>query len=81
MMSGWGFGWIIGGVFMVVCMVMMVRMMGGMMGHGHSGHDGNGWREDPEHTLADRLAKGEIDLEEYKRLREALHGSDHPART
>jgi putative membrane protein len=76
MMSGWGSGWwLVGGVFMVICMVMMVRMMGGMMGHGHSGNAGHGWRDEPERTLADRLARGEIDIEEYNRLLETLQGT------
>jgi putative membrane protein len=83
-MWGWGAGWwLVGAVFMVICMVMMGRMMGGMMmGHGHSaqsghGHDGN---EEPERTLADRLAKGEIDVEEYNRLLETLRRTNNSAR-
>jgi uncharacterized membrane protein len=62
MMWGWGAGWwLVGAVFMVICIVMM----GGMMGHGHSAHSGHGHdrNEEPERTLADRLAKGEIDVE------------------
>ncbi len=77
MMWGWGAGWwLVVAVFMVICMVMMGRMMG----HGHSGQGGHGWRDDPERTLADRLARGEIDVEEYNRLLEALHRTDHSAR-
>lgn len=78
-MWGWGPGrWVVGAVFMIFCMVMMARMMGGMMGHGHSGHSSHGGRDDPERTLADRLAKGEIDAEEYERLLEILHdNADH----
>lgn len=68
-MWGWGAGWwLVGAGFMVLCMLMMGRMMG----HGHSGHSGHGRSDDPERTLADRLAKGEIDVEEYERLLEAL---------
>jgi uncharacterized membrane protein len=83
MMWGWGAGWwLVGAVFMVICMVMMGRMMGGMMGHGHSAHSGHGHDrdEEPERTLADRLAKGEIDVEEYNRLLEALRRTKHSAR-
>jgi uncharacterized membrane protein len=81
MMWGWGTGWwwLVGAGFMVICMLMMVRMMGGM-GHGHSGHGGHGRSEDPERTLADRLARGEIDVEEYERLLETLRRTDHAAR-
>lgn len=72
MMQGWGAGWwLVGAAFMVFCMVMMVRMMG--MGHsGHGGDSGGRGRDEPERTVADRLAKGEIDVEEYERLLEAL---------
>ena len=69
----------VGAVFMVFCMVMMVRMMTGM---GHSGHGGDWGRsghageDDPERTLAHRLAKGDIDVEEYGRLLEALRRGD-----
>ena len=77
MMWGWGAGWwFVGAVFMVICMVMM----GGMMGHGHSAHGGHDRTNDPERTLADRLAKGEIDVEEYNRLLETLQRTDHSAR-
>jgi putative membrane protein len=81
MMWGWGGGWwwLVGAGFMVVCMLMMGRMMGGM-GHGHSGHGGHGRSDDPERTLADRLARGEIDVEEYERLLAALRRTNHSAR-
>jgi uncharacterized membrane protein len=81
MMWGWGPGWwLVGGVFMVICMAMMGRMVGGMMGHGHSGHGGHDRTDDPERTLADRLARGEIDVEEYNRLLETLRRTEHSAR-
>jgi uncharacterized membrane protein len=70
--SGW---WWAGGLFMVVCMVMMMRMMGGMMGHGRSGHGGRGSTDDPERTLADRLARGEIEIDEYNQRLDALRGA------
>lgn len=78
MMSGWGTGWwwLVGAGFMVLCMVMMVRMMG----HGPSGHGGHGRSDDPERTLANRLARGEIDVEEYHRRLETLRRTDHAAR-
>ena len=78
MMWGWGAGWwwLVGAGFMVICMVIMGRMMG----HAHSGHGGHGRSDDPERTLADRLARGEIDVEEYERLLETLRRTDHAAR-
>jgi uncharacterized membrane protein len=78
MMWGCGAGWwVIGAVFMVACITMMGRMMAGMMGHANSG--GQGWRDDPERTLADRLARGEIDIEKYNRLLETLRGTHSSA--
>jgi uncharacterized membrane protein len=82
MMWGFGWGWA-GAVFMVICIVMMVRMMGhGDHGdHGDHGPDGgrfttHGGIDAPERTLANRLARGEIDVDEYQRLREILRDSD-----
>jgi uncharacterized membrane protein len=76
--GSWGHGWwwpgiMLMAVFMIVCMVMMARMM---MSHGmSSSHTENAerhWRDVPERTLANRLASGEIDIDEYERLRDAL---------
>lgn len=74
--SGW---WLFGGLFMVICMVLMARMM---MGHGDHGGHGDTQRHEPEtaeRTLDNRLARGEIDVEEYQRLREALRPTDTKA--
>ena len=82
MMNGWGIGWwLVGGIFMMLCMAMMVWMMGGMMGHGHSGGTTGDDRPDPERTLAERLARGEIDVDEYRRLLGALRSTDRSPRT
>lgn len=73
-----GYGWWVGGAFMVVCMAMMMLMMSrgshgshwlpfcGMNGHHEYGH------RRPEETLAERLATGAIDTEEYERRLAAL---------
>ena len=76
-MIGWTAGWWLGGCALM--MVMMIPMMS--RGHGRSGHNGHGWSGEPERTLADRLARGEIDTEEYERYLEALRRTDHPAHT
>lgn len=87
-MMWWGGGWWFGAAFMIICMLLMARMMmgHGMMGHGMMGHGGgeHGGGEDvrtatPEHTLANRLASGEIDVDEYERLLEALRRTDSSA--
>jgi uncharacterized membrane protein len=71
----WGFGWgwiLVMGVAMVVCMAMMARMMH----HGGSGgfmrQMSNRHEDVPEQILARRLASGEIDVQEFERLRNAL---------
>lgn len=78
----WGSGWwIFGALFMVICMVVMARMM---MGHGdHGGHGGaqHGERDSAGRTLDNRLARGEIDIEEYERLRETLRRTDTTAQS
>jgi putative membrane protein len=56
-------------LFMVICMVMMVRMMSHGRGS-HGSHTGGSRGLRPggaERILADRLARGEIDIEEYER--------------
>lgn len=71
--------WLVGVVMMIVCVVMMLRMMG----HGHGGHS-QGTHEEgrgAEDVLADRLARGEIEVDEYERLLEVLRRPDRPAHT
>jgi uncharacterized membrane protein len=64
--------WPIGIVFVIVCMVMMGRMMGhGMFSSPGHGSEGQG-PDVPERILANRLASGEIDVEDYERLRDEL---------
>lgn len=74
--SSWGLGWWWLG-FMAVCMVMMLLMMGrGSRGSRWLSWCGMGPRQHelhrPEQTLADRLAQGEIDVDEYERRLTAL---------
>lgn len=77
--SGPGLWWplfIVMPLVMVACFVVMVSMMGGMFGFGRR-HDYQGGEDDrPEHVLAERLASGDIDTEEYERRLAAL--SRHP---
>lgn len=76
----WGSGWgwpvfAIMAVAMVACMAMMGRMM---MRHGTprpTWEAGNRGQESPEQILARRLASGEIDVEEFTRLRDALQSA------
>ena len=78
----WGSGWgwpvfAIMAVAMFACMAMMARMM---MRHGTSPPMWQASRRDqepPGQILERRLASGEIDVEEFRRLRDALQ----PART
>lgn len=62
------------GAFMIMWLVMIVRMMGHGMhgsrkGESHAHLSGEG----PVQILAERLARGEIDIEEYERRLAALH--------
>jgi uncharacterized membrane protein len=79
--SGGGWWWpgvLIMCVFMIICMVMMARMMMGHGTHSHGMHgsDRSEWSgprpDGPERKLADRLASGEIGIEQYERLLDAL---------
>ena len=79
--GGWGW-WGPGLIFMILCMVMMVWMMSH---HGsHSSHREQSQRHPPdeaERILADRLARGEIDVEEYERRLAALDQTSKLDRT
>jgi uncharacterized membrane protein len=72
--NGW-WGWVlVVGAGMVLCMAMMARMMR----HGTWGRmwpSGDRDEDTPERILARRLAGGEIDVQEFERLREALERS------
>ena len=67
MMWGWGI------LAIGFCVVMMVVMMGSHGSHGSRSHgpERHG-RDAAERTLDNRLASGEIDVDEYDRLRDAL---------
>ena len=77
--------WVWAPIMMIGCVLMMVMMMGGMMRHGgHGSQQGQhyGQQPEPDHgqqpesaeqILADRLARGEIDEEEFIHRREVLH--------
>jgi len=86
MMDGsWGDGWwwpgiVVMFIFMVFCMMMMARMMGGMSDSRSHESERHG-PDVPERTLANRLASGEIDVDEYERLRDALHRAGKSTRT
>ena len=77
--GSWGWWWLPGLFIFVICMVMMARMMS------HSGHRGpssaTGERggadrsQGADRILADRLARGEIDIEEYERRLAVLQRS------
>ncbi len=67
-------------VFMVLCMVMMVRMMSHGMSGSHMGNP-NTQGDGSERVLANRLASGEIDVDEYERLRDTLQRTANSART
>lgn len=79
--GGWSFGWW-WVTFMVVCMALMMLMMvsGGFRGSRWLSWCGLGGRRQrgpqrPEQTLADRLARGEIDVDEYERRLTAVRGA------
>jgi putative membrane protein len=75
--------WLFALPLVIVCMVMMMRMMG--HGHGsHGAHTGESHSHragGPERILAERLARGEIDTEEYKRRLAALRATSDVDRT
>ena len=69
MMWGW---WFPGIFVMVVCMALMWMMMGHGMFGSRSRESERQTRDTPERTLDNRLASGEIDVDEYQRRRDEL---------
>ena len=71
-------GWFAPGlIVMAICMFMMMRMMGHAHGsHGSQSHESHGRRSGgAERILAERLARGEIDTEEYQHRLTVLRGT------
>jgi putative membrane protein len=66
---------------MVACMVMMVWMMSHGMSHRPWMGEWRGSRADAERILAERLARGEIDTEEYERRLAVIRRSRETERT
>ena len=84
-MMWWGVAWwpavLIMAVVMILCMVMMARMMGhGMSGSRNDESERHG-PDTADRILANRLASGEINVEEYERLQDALRRTRESART
>ena len=81
--GSWGYGWwpviMLMGVLMVICMVMMARMMGRAWPGTRRESERHG-PDAPERILGQRLASGEVDIDEYERLRDALQRPADPAR-
>ena len=68
-------GWWLAPLLIVACMFMMGSMMG--HGHHHGSHASRENRQGPgaERILAERLARGEIDIDEYERRLAVLRTS------
>jgi len=67
-------------VFMIICMAMMAHMMSRGMPGSRFGNAEQRRPGGPERTLANRLASGEIDVEEYQRRLDALQQTTHLTR-
>jgi putative membrane protein len=72
--------------FVILCIAMMWMMGHGHGSHGHGEHNTRvgasaGRRSGgPERILAERLARGEIDIDEYDHRLAALRGASEPDR-
>jgi uncharacterized membrane protein len=83
----WGWpGFVFAAIFMVACVALMGRMMGHGRMSNHMNHaDGHGrqaqarYETDIEQILERQLVDGEIDIDEYNRLRDVLADVGSPA--
>jgi uncharacterized membrane protein len=72
-------------VGMLVCMAVMALMMGhgpgmgGMRGFWRRNRPGRLQTDTSEQILDERLARGEIDIEEYRRIQQTLAKVNSPA--
>ena len=72
----WWPGAVLMAVLMIACVIMMVRMMRhGAHGGSHLGGPPSSGSDSPERTLGNRLAQGDIDVDEYERRLAALQRS------
>ena len=83
--GSWGWWWL-ALPLLILCMIMMGRMMG--HGHGRESHGTQDGRRasgqgtgGAERILAERLARGEIDIEEYERRLAVLQRTSEVDRT
>lgn len=81
MMNGWGTGMGAGGwIFMILFWGVLVAVVGLAITRLFPSVRGGGPADDgpagksPERLLDERLARGEVDVETYERLREVLAG-------
>jgi putative membrane protein len=70
---GWG-GGVFGGVLLLILLVLAVVGVVTLVRAGHGGSLTLDYRT-PEQLLDERLARGEIDIEEYTRRRELLRSA------
>ena len=82
--GSWGWWWL-ALPLLILCMIMMGRMMSHGHGHGSpgshvAGASGQG-SGGAERILAERLARGEIDIEEYERRLAVLQRTSGADRT
>ncbi|MHB1774393.1 MAG: SHOCT domain-containing protein [Acidimicrobiales bacterium] len=79
MMWYWGggvhwWGWLLGVLGMVVFWGVVVWVMWYLVTAVLQRPDAGGPRDDPRRILDERLARGEIDAEEYRRVRDLIAG-------
>ena len=71
--TGWAWGWwMFGFALMVAIVVLVVVLVVRLTGSARSASPPEPVRRAAEDVLADRLARGEIDTDEYRQRREAL---------
>ena len=76
-MSGWGYGlmsvsMLLFWALLIIGIVALVRYLG------HTGRQGAAPRPTPEQVLAERLARGEIDTDEYRERLDTLRSGGRP---
>ena len=73
-MGGWTGGWVFMTVFWVALIALVVWAVAALFPRGRGGGDVGG--ESPRDVLDRRYARGELDAETYRQMREDLRGGD-----
>jgi putative membrane protein len=73
--TGWSWGWLAGITLMVALVALIIVLIVRLTGSNRSASPADSPRQPAEDVLAERLARGDINADEYRQRRDALRSS------